>query len=77
MPDLFRVSRYAATKPRGIRPAIASLPARNEPAVKSAALADVISPEDIAAAAWWLGVGAAKTTGELLLVDAGLKITKA
>lgn len=42
-----------------------------------AALAAVISPEDVAAAAWWLGAGAAKTTGEVLLVDAGLKITKA
>ena len=42
-----------------------------------AALAAVISPEDIADAAWWLGAGAAKTTGELLLVDAGLRITKA
>jgi 3-oxoacyl-[acyl-carrier protein] reductase len=41
-----------------------------------AALAAVISPEDIADAAWWLGAGAAKTTGELLLVDAGLRITK-
>ena len=41
-----------------------------------AALAAVISPEDIAAAAWWLGAGAAKTTGEVLLVDAGLRITK-
>ncbi|HCE07313.1 MAG TPA: oxidoreductase [Oxalobacteraceae bacterium] len=42
-----------------------------------AALETVISPEDIADAAWWLGAGAAKTTGELLLVDAGLRITKA
>lgn len=41
-----------------------------------AALAAVISPEDIAAAAWWLGAGAAKTTGEVLLVDAGLRITR-
>lgn len=41
-----------------------------------AALAAVISPEDIADAAWWPGAGAAKTTGELLLVDAGLRITK-
>jgi len=41
-----------------------------------AALAAVISPEDIAAAAWWLGASAAKTTGEVLLVDAGLRITK-
>lgn len=41
-----------------------------------AALAAVLSPEDVAAAAWWLGAGAAKTTGEILLLDAGLRITK-
>lgn len=37
-------------------------------------LAAVISPEDVAEAAWWLGAGAAKTTGELLLLDAGLRL---
>jgi NAD(P)-dependent dehydrogenase (short-subunit alcohol dehydrogenase family) len=42
-----------------------------------AALDSVLSPEDVAEAAWWLGAGAAKTTGEVLLVDAGLRITKA
>ena len=42
-----------------------------------AALADVIQPEDCAKAAWFLGVDAVKTTGEVLLVDAGLRITKA
>jgi NAD(P)-dependent dehydrogenase (short-subunit alcohol dehydrogenase family) len=42
-----------------------------------AALETVMSPEDIADAAWWLGAGAAKTTGEVLLVDAGLRLTKA
>lgn len=42
-----------------------------------AALDSVLSPEDVADAAWWLGAGAAKTTGEVLLVDAGLRITKA
>lgn len=42
-----------------------------------AALAEVITPEDIAQAAWWLGVGAAKTTGEILLVDGGLRLTRA
>jgi len=41
-----------------------------------AALDAVISPEDVADAAWWLGAGAAKTTGEVLLLDAGLRITK-
>jgi NAD(P)-dependent dehydrogenase (short-subunit alcohol dehydrogenase family) len=41
-----------------------------------AALEDVIEPEDVADAAWWLGAGAKKTTGEVLLLDAGLRITK-
>ena len=43
----------------------------------TAALAATIEPEDVADAAWWLGAGAAKTTGEVLLVDAGIRITKA
>jgi len=42
-----------------------------------AALADVIQPEDVAATTWYLGVDAKKTTGEVLLLDAGLRITKA
>jgi 3-oxoacyl-[acyl-carrier protein] reductase len=42
-----------------------------------AALADVLTPEDCAKACWFLGVDAVKTTGEILLVDAGLKITRA
>ena len=42
-----------------------------------AALEDVIQPEDVADAAWWLGAGAAKTTGEVLLLDAGYRLTKA
>ena len=41
------------------------------------ALAQVIDPEDIARTAWYLGVEATKTTGEVLLVDAGLRITRA
>jgi 3-oxoacyl-[acyl-carrier protein] reductase len=41
-----------------------------------AALDAVITPEDVAEAAWWLGAGAAKTTGEVMLVDAGVKITR-
>ncbi|MEO5698529.1 MAG: SDR family oxidoreductase [Burkholderiaceae bacterium] len=40
------------------------------------ALDAVIAPEDVADAAWWLGAGAAKTTGEVLLLDAGLRITR-
>ena len=40
------------------------------------ALDAVISPEDVADAAWWLGQGATKTTGEILLLDAGAKLTR-
>jgi NAD(P)-dependent dehydrogenase (short-subunit alcohol dehydrogenase family) len=42
-----------------------------------AALAEVIAPEDVAATAGYLGVEALKTTGEVLLLDAGVRITKA
>ena len=42
----------------------------------TAALAAPITPDDVADAAWWLGAGAAKTTGEVLLLDAGFRITK-
>ena len=41
-----------------------------------AALDAVIAPEDVAEAAWWLGACAAKTTGEVLLLDAGLRLTR-
>ena len=41
-----------------------------------AALEAVITPEDVAEAAWFLGTSAAKTTGEVLLLDAGLRITR-
>jgi 3-oxoacyl-[acyl-carrier protein] reductase len=37
----------------------------------------VIAPEDVADAAWWLGASALKTTGEVLLLDAGVRITRA
>ena len=40
-----------------------------------AALDAVITPEDVAEAAWFLGAVAAKTTGEVLLVDAGVRFT--
>ena len=40
------------------------------------ALAAVMTPEDVADAAWWLGAGAAKTTGEVLLLDAGLRLSR-
>jgi NAD(P)-dependent dehydrogenase (short-subunit alcohol dehydrogenase family) len=51
--------------------------ARKESYKERAALGEVITPEDVAQAAWWLGVGAAKTTGEVLLVDGGLRLTRA
>ena len=41
-----------------------------------ATLDAVISPEDVAETAWYLGASAAKTTGEVLLVDAGLRLTR-
>ena len=41
-----------------------------------AALEAVITPEDVAETAWYLGASAAKTTGEVIVVDAGLRITK-
>lgn len=41
-----------------------------------AALDAVISPDDVAEAAWFLGARAAKTTGEVLLLDAGLRLTR-
>ena len=53
--------RYAAT--------VASYKAR-------ATLAEVIAPEDVATTTWYLGVDAVKTTGEVLLLDAGLRLSK-
>lgn len=39
---------------------------------KNKAILDaIISPEDVAATIYWLGVGATKTTGEIQLIDAG------
>ena len=34
----------------------------------------VVFPLDVAAAAWWLAAGAAKTAGEVLLLDAGFRL---
>lgn len=39
-----------------------------------AALAEIIQPEDVARAAWYLGVDATKTSGEMLPVDAGAQL---
>jgi NAD(P)-dependent dehydrogenase (short-subunit alcohol dehydrogenase family) len=41
-----------------------------------AALDAVLAPEDVADAAWWLGAMARKTTGEVLLLDAGFRLTR-
>jgi len=40
------------------------------------ALDTVITPDDVADAAWFLGAVAAKTTGEVLLLDAGLRLRR-
>jgi len=54
---------------------------RYDASVKSyqarATLEAVVSPQDVAEAAWWLGAGAAKTTGEVLLIDGGIRLPKA
>ena len=39
-----------------------------------AALAEVMQPDDVARAVWYLGVEALKTTGEVLAVDAGARL---
>jgi len=39
-----------------------------------AALAEVIEPEDVARAVWYLGVDALKTTGEVLALDSGVRM---
>lgn len=51
--------------------------ARREGYRQRALLDAVLSPDDVADAAWWLGAGAAKTTGEVLLLDAGLRLHRA
>ncbi len=38
---------------------------------KAAPLAETVQPEDVADACYWLCTGAAKTTGEFILVDSG------
>ncbi len=45
--------------------------------VSTAVLETVIEPDDVADTAWYLGASAAKTTGEVLLVDAGLRLKRA
>ena len=37
-------------------------------------LGQTLSADDVADACWWLGAGAARTTGEVLLLDAGLRL---
>jgi NAD(P)-dependent dehydrogenase (short-subunit alcohol dehydrogenase family) len=38
-----------------------------------AALHDIVTPEDVAQTIYWLGAGALKMTGEIQLVDGGLR----
>ncbi len=42
-----------------------------------AVLGEVITPDEVADAIWWLGTGAAKTTGEVILVDGGFGLGRA
>jgi 3-oxoacyl-[acyl-carrier protein] reductase len=39
-----------------------------------AALESIVTPEDVAETIFWLGAGAPKTTGEVVLVDGGMKV---
>ena len=41
-----------------------------------AVLDAVMTPDDVAETAWYLGAAAVKTTGEILLLDAGLRLTR-
>ena len=41
--------------------------------IARAALRDLIRPEDVADAIFWLGAGASKTSGEVIVVDAGAR----
>lgn len=51
--------------------------ARSEAYRERAALGQLVSPEDVAQAIWWLSSGASKTTGEVLLVDGGARLGRA
>lgn len=41
-----------------------------------AVLDDAVTADEVADAAWWLGAGAAKTTGEVIAVDAGARLIR-
>lgn len=47
---------------------------RSEGYRQRAALGELVQPEDVAQAIWFLACGASKTTGEVLLVDGGAKL---
>ncbi len=55
----------------------AGFAARAESYKQRSALGELITPEDVAQAIWWLSAGASKTTGEVLLVDGGLRVPRA
>ena len=69
-------SRPAWSRPPGCRRASAPSATRRpcRPTSARAALDAVITPEDVAEAAWFLGASAAKTTGEVVLLDAGVRL---
>ena len=55
----------------------AAFATRAEAYRERAALGELVMPEDVAQAIWWLSVGASKTTGEVLLVDGGVRLGSA
>jgi NAD(P)-dependent dehydrogenase (short-subunit alcohol dehydrogenase family) len=44
---------------------------------ESSALSSIVSPSDVAETIYWLGAGAAKTTGEVHVVDGGRRVGRA
>ncbi|WP_418316992.1 SDR family NAD(P)-dependent oxidoreductase [Piscinibacter sakaiensis] len=50
----------------------AGFAARAEAYRQRAVLGELVLPEDVARAIWWLGVDAVKTSGEVVMVDGGL-----
>lgn len=50
----------------------AGFAARADSYRQRAVLGELITPDDVARAIWWLGVDAVKTTGEVVLVDGGV-----
>lgn len=55
----------------------AAFAARAEAYKDRATLGELVTPDDVAQAIWWLASGASKTTGEVLLVDGGARLGRA